>query len=489
MISTVSNIYLIIFLPLLSSLLCQLFNKKSLPFCVAILSSFLLLIFSSKAFFDVLKYKIIANDFELGLFSIALEFRFYLLSALFLVIMIFTKTVILLFYSQDLEKFLENDNKNFFYSSYLIGIFALIGVFLSNNLFNLFLFLEIYSLSFFTISAFSKDKEVIKSYFSYFCFNAVLSLLLLFSLFAIYFALGDFRFDKITKDVFMVENKGFMAVIFILILISFLGKFFLSQVYFVKSNSDNLVAKFLATDFLFNKTNIGIFLILKFSYEIFNQVLILEKTIVAPVIFFLSFITVLYFSFKIYKENNLKNASIYFCLSNLALMFSCIFIKNTDSLQSLFFFILNFSLVNFTFFLFSLFLENLFGNSDIKNIKLLNYKYSFLGKSFKLLLFFVISFPFTTSFFALWHLTNAAFEINFKILLIISLVIVNFAQITFIFKIINSFFGEDLDEKNSDEIIMPKFNFQALLLILLVILNFLPIFFFTKSHNIALQLF
>ncbi|MBU6339322.1 MAG: hypothetical protein KGQ36_05085 [Rickettsiales bacterium] len=489
--SAVSNIYLIIFLPLLSSILCQFSNKKFLPFLVTIASCVILLLLTTKAFSDVLQYKTIANDFELGLFSIALEFRLDAVSALFLSIMIFTKIAVLLYYHQDLENFIED--KKFFLASYLISIFGLIGVFISNNLLNLFLFLEIYAVSFFTISTFAKDKEISKSYFEYFCFNAALSLLLLFCFITIYLVLGDLTFDQIAKDVVMLENKRFLRVIFILLLISFLGKFFLSQIYFAKSNN-NLLAKFLSTDFLFTKINLGIFLILKFTYEIFDRVLTLDKTIFAPFIFFLSFVAVLYFSFRIYRERNLKNISIYFCLSNLAFIFSCIFIKTTESLQSLFFFILNFSLVNFTIFIFSLFLEKHFGNAEIDKLKLLK-KNSSLILSFKILLFFIVSFPFTTSFFALWHLINAAFEPSFKIILLPALVIMNFVQVVFAFKIMNVFFSDDVVEENAEEdteedveeTVMPKFGLQILLLLFLVIINLLPIVFLTVTNNISLN--
>ena len=66
-----------------------------------------------------------------------------------------------------------------------------------------------------------------------------------------------------------------------------------------------------------NHNNIGIFIILKFIHEIFGKALELENSALTTFIFFLSFTVVLYSSFKIYKERNLKNISVYFCLSNL----------------------------------------------------------------------------------------------------------------------------------------------------------------------------
>jgi formate hydrogenlyase subunit 3/multisubunit Na+/H+ antiporter MnhD subunit len=176
----VSNIYLIIFLPLVASLFCQIFVKKSPSFWVAFISCIATFFLALKVFLDVLIYEKISNDFELSPLSIALEFRLDLLGMIFLLLLTFLKIVILFFYRTDIERALDNKSIRIFYSVFLLHLFSLVGIFTTNNLLNLFLFFEIYAFSFFATASISRDSELLKLSFRYFCLNATSSLLILF---------------------------------------------------------------------------------------------------------------------------------------------------------------------------------------------------------------------------------------------------------------------------------------------------------------------
>ena len=118
-IGTVSNVYLLIFLPLISSLFCQLFERKNLSFLIAILSCVATFFLALKILPDVLIYEKISNDFELSPLSLGLEFRLDLLGIIFILLLIFLKIVILFFYRPDIEKFLDEKNNRIFYSVFL----------------------------------------------------------------------------------------------------------------------------------------------------------------------------------------------------------------------------------------------------------------------------------------------------------------------------------------------------------------------------------
>ena len=204
--SAIGNIYLIIFLPLISSLFCQLFGKKSVSFWIALTSCISLFFLTLKVLPDVLIYEKISNDFELSPLSIALEFRLDILGIIFLLLLIFLKIVILFYYRGDIEKSLDGKDNRIFYSVYLLHLFSLVGIFTTNNLLNLFLFFEIYSFSFFATLSISSDLKIAKLSFKYFCLNATSSLLILFCFLAIYLALGEISFDKISENLALIPK-------------------------------------------------------------------------------------------------------------------------------------------------------------------------------------------------------------------------------------------------------------------------------------------
>ncbi len=449
---TVSNIYLLIFLPLISSLLCQAISQKNSSFWIALTSSVVLFFLALKVFPDVLIYEKIANDFHLSPLSIALEFRLDLLGIIFLLLLIFLKIVILFFYRQDIEKFLNEKNNRIFYSVFLLHLFSLVGIFTTNNLLNLFVFFEIYAFSFFATLSISRDASLLKLAFRYFCLNATSSLLMLFCFFAIYLVFGEINFDQIANNLGLIaaSNLWFLIMIFALLAIAIIIKFFPFWLYFEKLKSSNPIANFLAIESIFIKTNVGIFLALKFVYFFFGNHLLFVDFKFAPILIFLSISLIFYSAIKLYQQKHLKLIATYFCLNNLGFIFAGIALQTTESMQAAFFYLLNFSLVNLLIFIFATFLKRHFDTSSITRLNLIRQNNFLLILPLKLLIFFIAAFPLTILFFANWYMAYASFSLDFEAFLLVALLLSNFVQANLAVKLITAFFAKNNGEKTRE---------------------------------------
>lgn len=451
---TVSNIYLLIFLPLISALLCQVVSRKNLSFFIALFSSIALFFLTLKVLPDVLIYEKVANDFKLSPLSIALEFRLDVLGMLFLLLMIFLKIVIIFFYNSDIEKYLNSNNSRLFYSVFLLHLFSLVGIFTTNNLLNLFVFFEIYAFSFFATLSISRDVSLLKITFRYFCLNAASSLLLMFCFFALYLVFGNVSFDRISEDLPLIaeSNMWFVAMIFALISIAIIIKFFPFWLYFEKLKSSNPIANFLAIESIFIKTNVGIFLVLKFIYFFFGNHLLFVNFKFAPILIFLSILLIFYSAVKLYQQKHLKMITTYFCLNNLGFIFAGIALQTTESMQAAFFYLLNFSLVNLLMFIFATFLKRNFATSSITKLSAIRHNHFLLVLPMKLLIFFIAAFPLTILFFANWYMAYASFSLGLEAFLLIALLVSIFVQASIAVKIITAFYAKNPD-KNSKKII------------------------------------
>ena len=442
----ISNIYLLIFLPLISSLFCQIFSKKFTPFFIATATCFASLLLSVIISFDVLSYEIISNDFNLSPLSIALEFKLDVLGAIFLPVVIFVKMAILLFYRSDIKEALEEKYHSLFYSIFLVNLFGLMGIFTTDNILNLFLFFEIYALSFFAITSISRDKDLLKLSFSYFCLNAISSLLILFCFFAIYLSFDAIYFSNIIENINLVSSSYslFLAAIFITLVITFLIKFFPFWIYFKKLKNVNLIANFLTAESLFIKANIGLFLAIKFIYLLFGSTLIFSTLIVKPILITLSLMIILYSLIKIYKQRHLKVVAAYLCLNNLGFMLAAMSLNTIESLQAFFFYLINFNLLNLFIFLFASFLKRCFSTSSIDKIFLIGQE-SFLLLPLKLLIIFIAAAPFSFLFYANWHLSYVLFAYNYESLIFVPILLSNFIYVIVAIKLASSSFSIEKD--------------------------------------------
>jgi multicomponent Na+:H+ antiporter subunit D len=460
---TISNIYLLIFIPLIASLCCQIISGKRTPFYLAAFTSILLFFLTLKIFPDILVYEKISNDFELSVLSLALEFKLDIVSINFLILLIFLKIVILFFFRSDIENSLTDRGIRNFYSVFLLHLFALSGIFTSNNLFNLFLFFEIYAFSFFAISSISNDIKLLKISFNYFCLSVASSLLILFVFFVVYLTFGEVNFDRIIASFNLLppKNYWFIKSIFWLLALAFLLKFFPLWLYFDKLKSASLIGGFLVIDSLFIKTLIGIFLILKFSYFFFGNSLLFSGFDFDPIIILAAISLIFYSAIRLYMQKHLKLICAYLCLNNLGFIIASIALQTTESLQALFFYLISFSLVNLFIFLFAVFLKRHFHTSSIDKIWLIKKSNFSLILPLKLLIFFIAAFPLTFMFFANWYLAFASMKIGFEIFLFVGLILSNFVQVAIALKFANSLFLSD-KTREAPEFILQNYRFYLL---------------------------
>lgn len=411
----ISTIYAIIFLPLVTSLLCQIFSKRNISFFLTAACLLGILIMLVKIFPEISALRIASNDFELTPLSMALEFKLDTTSIIFLIAVVLLNLIILFYYQPDIKNFLDHKNSKIFYSVYLLRVFTVIGALTTNNLLNLFLFLEIYACSFFAIFSIAKDKKIAALSFRYFSFNAAASLLILFSFLIIYLIFGSLNLDIVKQNLIVSKDVRFFTILSTLVVIGFLIKFFPFWLYFENLKNSNLFANFFAIDSLFIKANLGIFFAIKFSYLFF-----IDRTFSA-IIIFVAVMLIFYSLLRLCQTKHFKLIAIYLCLINLSLILICLALHGEQSKQAAFFYWLNFNLVNLFLFIFATFLKRKFNTSSLDKIFALA-SHRWLLLPLKLLIIFIAAFPFTFLFYGNWYLAleNLQFDAKLVNALVIS---------------------------------------------------------------------
>lgn len=445
----ISTIYSIIFLPLIASLLCQILPKKNYSLILTIGCLVALLLAVAKIFPEIYVLQNISNDFELSPLSMALEFKLDVSSVTFLVSIILLNLIILFYYQPDIKYFLDSKNSKIFYSVYLLRVFAAIGIVTSNNLLNLFLFLEIYVCSFFAIFSIAKDEKIAKISFRYFSFNSAASLLILFSFLIIYLVFGSLNLDIIKQGLIDSTDSRFFIIVTFLLAVGFMIKFFPFWLYFENLKNSNLLANFFAIDSLFIKANLGIFFAIKFSYLFF------ASHLVSVFVIFVAAIMILYALFKIYRSKHLKLIAIYLCIVNFGLILICLAFNGHSSGQAAFFYWLNFNFVNLFIFMFATLLKRKFNTSSLQKILLIAPNGP-LVMPLKFLVIFIAAFPFTFLFYGTWYLglENLQFDqwmVNSLIIAVLN--IMNFVLLLLAIKIANIIFFATNNSSQKDLII------------------------------------
>ena len=485
-IGVVSNIYLLIFLPLFTSLTCQIFPNRNFCFNITIFSFLLIFALILKIFPDVLIYEKIASDFELSIVSLALEFSLDLLGIIILSIIVFLEFLVIIFFKKDVELILNSRHQANFYSVFLLKIFSLISLILANNLFNLFFFIEIYSFAFFSIATITFNKKLLNISFQNFCLSSCSSLLILICFFSIYLIFGELNFEKIADNLFLLPATNFWIMIDILILISIaiIFKFFPIWQYFQKIRSSSVVASLIIIDAFFINILLGIYLVIKFIYFFFGHNFLFSQYQFANLMIFSGFVLIIYSSLKLLKEHHLKVICAYFSINNLGFIISAIGMQTIESMQALFFFLLNFSLVNFFIFLYASYQKNIFKTSSLKVLYFIMKNNSLVAIPIKFVVFFIAGLPFTFLFFGYFYIGLASFKIGINLMMILALIFSNFVHFKIAVRIINSFGNKTLIKPNNPVVIKNNF-YQIFVFWILILAVYVNVFSAGAVNNLA----
>jgi multicomponent Na+:H+ antiporter subunit D len=405
--------YLILFLPLIASVSCFLVNFKKSDFLIFISTISVLLVLVIKLSIDFAATGEIKNDAGFGILSIPTEYRLDFLSLFFLVIILLVKILMAFFYRSDLLITLKNDNRQLFYAAWLINIFGLIGIFMTNNIFNLFIFVEIYCLTFCALMAMSNDLDLSKLSFKYFCNSVLGSILILLALVWLYISSGSLQIDNIDNLLIMDNSNS----IFGLIAIAILLKFFPINFYLSILKSREIVANFLLNfAFVINGT-VGFYLLLRFLFPVFGA----DEFILSAAVWF-GCILVFYSNYKMIKSTCLKVFTAHFLLANLGFILITFFVESSFARLL---YISSYILTGLTIFLLANFLENHYKNCHFNSLK--NDCDTRKIVIISVIFFIILNFPLTIMFWANWYLMLAAVGSVGGLLVILPIITTNLA--------------------------------------------------------------
>jgi len=374
-----------------------------------------------------------------------------ILSLFFLIVITYLKLIINSLYHFNIECNVSEESSQKTYAVLLLNIFAINSIILTNNIFNLFIFCEIYIFTFLAICSASDDSKILRSAFTYFCLSSASTLLFLLSFIVIYLCFGETSFSKIVDNFALISEKKYWYL-FLILLSIFLAitlKFFPFWIFYNNIKSKNNYSDLIITEIFFVTCLIGVYLALKFIKSFFGNNLLFVKLNYDLLLITLSFIIITYNSLKIVKEKHLKLIAIDLSLVTLGLVLITLVVQNKNSLKALFYFIINNATSNIILFILAIFIKKNYKTSSIEQIDFSN-KVTYLVSLFlKIFIPFVIGLPLSLLFFANYYLCLSLIDYDYKIILIPLLVIANLAYFKLgldLFRVL--YLRDDYDRQN-----------------------------------------
>ena len=413
--------YLLLFLPIIASVFCFLINFKKTDFWIFVGTLLAMLFLATKLGFDFYESGVaIKNDAGLGILSIPTEYFLDSLSLFFISSALAARLALAFLCRQDIAGALNNDNRQLFYTINLLNLFGLVGIFATNNIFNLFIFIEIYCLTFCVLMSISNDISISKLAFQYFCKSALASIMLLLALVLLYVFSGQLKMSEIATST-IIENSD---LIFWITAVAIFLKFFQLQIYFQFLKSRNSMSNFIISFAFIISGLVGFYLLIKTALLLFHP----DKTLFI-LLAIIGLGVVFYGNYKMLKTKHFRAVGAYFSLIHLGLVLIAIGFFAERALFVSLIYIASYVVSGVLIFSLATNMYKNFSSSHLRHLSVFH-KINLGTKSLiPAIILIAISSPIALMFWANWYLSLLAFDFNIGLLSIVALIMTNLVMV------------------------------------------------------------
>ena len=300
-----------VIVPLLGAPLALLLQRSSLSWLAAMVAA--LAAFSASVLLLMQVSAEGAQSYALGGWAPpwGIEFRLDTVNSFVLLIVSAMACVVLLFAPQSVAREIPRQSHALFYTAFLLCLAGLLGMAATGDAFNLFVFLEISSLSSYVLIALGRDRRALTASFQYLIMGTIGATLILIGVGLLYVMTGTLNMADLAERLPAVMDKrtvhsafGFLIVGLSLKLALFPLHLWLPNAY---AFAPSAVSAFLAA----TATKVAIYALLRFAFTVFGVEFAFEEMALQCALLALSIVAILYGSVAAIYQTNIKHLLAY----------------------------------------------------------------------------------------------------------------------------------------------------------------------------------
>ncbi|MGE0231488.1 MAG: monovalent cation/H+ antiporter subunit D family protein, partial [Flavobacteriaceae bacterium] len=306
--------------PLIGALLCALTRSGKVAWIIAAVVSLLMPLVAIGLLQQVLSQGVVSYAIGGWLPPVGIEYRVDLLNVFVLLIVSIVGAVMIPFAARSVAAEIPEHKQSWFYSMYLLCRCGLLGITITGDAFNAFVFLEISSLATYTLIALGSDRRALIASYQY---------LIVGTIGATFYIIGVGILLTVTGTLNMVDiadrlgdigqtRPVLAALAFIIVGISLKLALFPLHVWLPNAYA---YAPSFATSFLAaTATKVAVYLFVRFVFGVFGTGIEFGSFAVADVLLVLSIFAMFGASIVAVFENNIKRALAYSSVSQIGYM-------------------------------------------------------------------------------------------------------------------------------------------------------------------------
>jgi len=339
-----------------------------------------------------------------------IEYRIDSLNALVLLVVTAIAAVVLLGAHGSICREVPADRIGLFYVAFLLCLAGLLGILATGDAFNLFVFLEISSLSTYAMVALGRDRRALVSAFNYLVMGTIGVTFILIGIGFLYMLTGTLnmldlaqRLPGVGRSYTEFSAYAFIVVGVCLKLALFPLHFWLPGAY---TYAPSIVTAFLAA----TSTKVAVYVLVRFSFTVFRVEFSIMALSLQSLLMTLGLLAIVVGSLVAIYEADIKRAIAYSSVAQIGYLVVGIGLGTVAGLQASLIHLFNHALMKGALFLaLTAFIYRL-GSSRVKHLANVGHRMPLTTAAFTIAGLSLIGMPGTAGFVSKWYLVMAAID-------------------------------------------------------------------------------
>ncbi len=339
-----------------------------------------------------------------------IEYRIDRLNALVLVIVSGIGALVALSAYHSVAREVAPERQPLFYTSFLLALTGFLGIVITGDAFNLYVFLEIASLASYTLVALGNDRRALRAAFQYLVLGTIGATFILIGIGLLYMVTGTLNMADLAERVKELHDLRPVRAAFAFIVIGTGLKLALFPLHLWLPNAytyaPSVVSAFLAA----TATKVGVYALARFVFTVFGVEFAFEVMPLGAILMTLSLIAIVVGALVAVFQTNLKRMMASSSVAQIGYMVLGLSFANVNGLTGAFVHLFNHAAMKGTLFLALACVFYRLGSVEIDSMRGLGRRMPLTMAAFVAAGMSLVGLPLTVGFVSKWYLLLAALE-------------------------------------------------------------------------------
>tara|TARA_Y100000590_G_scaffold469502_1_gene657415 strand:+ start:1210 stop:2691 length:1482 start_codon:yes stop_codon:yes gene_type:complete len=429
-------------IPLLASAVCAIVRNARIAWLIALATTWTAFVIALNLLFRVQSEGIISYALGGWAAPYGIEYRVDLLNAFILVIVTAIGSVVIPFALKSVECEVDKSKGSLFYTAYILCFTGLLGIAVTGDVFNVFVFLEISSLSAYALIAMGQDRKALTASFQYLIMGAVGATFIVIGIGLMYVMTGTLNMADLAARIPEVRANRTIPVAFGFLTVGISLKLALFPLHLWLPNAYTYAPSAVTAFIASTATKVAVYVLLRFFFTIFGIAFSFDIMQLHIVLLPLALIAIFSMSLVAIFQQNVKRMMAYSSLAQIGYMILGISMVSVTGLTAGIIHLFNHAMMKGALFMALGCVMYRIGSVDISAMRGLGKRMPWTMAAFVGAGLSLIGVPLTVGFISKWYLILGALEQSWWPVVVVVL-ITSLMAVVYIWRVVEVAYFKD----------------------------------------------